>query len=342
MKKNITNPVLVIGLTGFLFTAVFSCRQVGKPAATEIKTDLPDYFPSLPIPGDNPLTSGKIALGKKLFFDPVLSRHRDLSCASCHLPHLAFTDGQVKSINVGGVPTLRNSPSLFNVAYHPYYFMDGGNPTLESQLISPIENPLEMDLPFPEAIARVAADPEYIRLFKEVFEAKVSAYTLSRAIAAYERSLLSYSSSFDRFYYQGDDEAISADAKAGYKLFSSEKLACNSCHKGVLFTDFKFRHNGLKEDYSKDPGRGRITLKKEDEGKFKTPSLRNVALTAPFMHDGSLKNLEEVIRHYAAGGKQHFNKDSLIMGFEITEKEQRQLIAFLNSLTDTNSYKLHQ
>jgi len=335
----LTNPVLIFICTGFLFALAFSCQQKNSHKPTIVKVDLPDYFPPIPLPDDNPLSREKIELGKKLFFDPILSRHKDLSCSSCHLPALAFTDGKVKSINVGGEPTLRNAPSLLNIAYHPYFFMDGGNPTLESQLIAPIENPLEMDLPFPEAVNRVASDSEYIFLFKKVFDTTVSPFTLSRAIAAYERSLLSYNSPFDQYHYQKKENALSEKAKAGFKLFKSEEFACSSCHSGVLFTDFKFRNNGLKDNYEDDPGRGRITLKDEDIGKFKTPSLRNVALTAPYMHDGSLKTLDEVLMHYASGGSKHTNKDSLIKGFELTETDKELLIEFLKSLNDTSSYR---
>ena len=338
-KFIVRSPVKLIVLAGFLF----SCQRISPTEKQEtsgaIAVAVPDYFPPVPLAEDDTLTLKKIELGKRLFFDPILSRHRDLSCGSCHLPNLAFTDGKIKSINVGGEPTLRNSPSLLNVGYHPYFFMDGGNPTLESQMIGPIENHLEMDLPFPEAMQRVADDSTYIFLFQEAYNAKVSPFTLTHAIAAYERTLVSHNSPFDKWYYQKQENAISEDAKAGYALFTSDKLKCSSCHSGVLFTDFEFRNNGLKDDYGNDQGRGRITLKPEDEGKFKTPSLRNVALTAPFMHDGSLATLKEVIDHYASGGENHQNRDSMITGFEISEKEKQQLIQFLESLTDTSSHR---
>lgn len=305
---------------------------------TRVEVAIP-HFPSPVLEEGHHLSEERIALGKKLFFDPVLSRNQDISCASCHLPHLAFTDGLRTSIGTEGRRHNRNSPTLLNVLWQPYLFMDGGNPSLESQVVGPIEEHREMDLPFTEAIARVAAIPEYQKLFEWAFDDDVNPYTLSLALASYERSLLSYHSAFDRYYYGGDSSALSASAKRGLALFKSAELKCQQCHELPLTTDFTFQNNGLKEIYL-DPGRARVTNNiAEHEGQFKVATLRNIALTAPYMHDGSLATLTEVIEHYASGGSSHRLKSEKITGFSISASEKADLIEFLKSLTDTNSYR---
>ena len=321
---------------------VLSCsksRDKTQLDAEEILDFAVPYFPKMELEEGKYLSRERVALGKKLFFDPVLSRNRDISCASCHLPELAFSDGLKTSVGTEGRLHNRNSPTLFNVAWQPYLFMDGGNPSLESQVIGPIEEHREMDLPFPEAMARVAAIEEYQTLFQKAFKDDVNPYTLSLALATYERSLVSYNSPFDRFYYQGDSSALSVSAQSGLQLFQSAKLSCSECHSFPFTTNFKFENNGLKESYT-DLGRARVTNNRaEDEGKFKVASLRNVSLTAPYMHDGSLNTLSEVIDHYASGGSGHRLQSNMVQGFAISPTEKADLIAFLESLVDTTSYK---
>ncbi len=325
------------------FVSIAACTKPSEPGSspfseTRVEVAIP-HFPSPVIEEGHHLSAERIALGKKLFFDPVLSRNQDLSCASCHLPHLAFSDGLATSIGTEGRVHNRNSPSLFNVIWQPYLFMDGGNPSLESQVVGPIEEHREMDLPFTEAMARVAAIPEYQRLFEWAFDDDVNPFTLSLALASYERSLLSYNSAFDRYYYGGDSSALSASAKRGLALFKSAELKCEQCHQFPLTTDFTFQNNGLKEIYL-DPGRARVTNNiAAHEGQFKVATLRNIALTAPYMHDGSIASLEEVIEHYASGGSGHPLKSEKVTGFSISASEKADLIEFLKALTDTTSYK---
>jgi cytochrome c peroxidase len=329
----------LLGLILFLFSCQKEPTIIQPEPDKAISIAIP-HFPKMPIDSGKFVTKGRAELGRDLFFDPILSRNFDISCATCHLTNLAFSDGLKTSIGTEGRLHDRNSPTLFNVAWQPYLFMDGGNPSLESQVIGPIEEHREMDLPFTEAIARVAADAIYAKRFQEVFELPVSAYTLTLAIATYERTLVSYKSDFDEYYYYGDSSALNGEEKRGLALFTSNALNCVSCHQFPMTTDFSFQNNGLYADYSDDPGRARVTNNlSEHEGQFKVATLRNIALTAPYMHDGSISTLSEVIDHYASGGSQHPLKSDLIKGFSISADDKAALITFLESLTDTVSYK---
>jgi len=350
MEKRVTNILLKLsniwkgGLALISLSLLFSaCVKNAPLVLSEPKAVLEvaiPHFPPMPIDSGKFITKGRAELGEDLFFDPLLSRNFDISCASCHLTNSAFTDGLKVSVGTEGRLHNRNSPTLFNVAWQPYLFMDGGNPSLESQVIGPIEEHREMDLAFTEAIARVAADAKYPARFQEVFNLPVSAYTLSLALASYERTLVSYRSAFDEYYYYGDSNALNSEEKKGLALFTSEALSCVSCHQFPLTTDFSFQNNGLHDDYTSDPGRARVTNNlAANEGQFKVATLRNIALTAPYMHDGSLANLEAVIAHYASGGSAHPLKSDLIRGFSISAPDKAALIAFLESLTDTVSYK---
>lgn len=301
----------------------------------------PPHFPEMPVPERAPLTSKRIALGKKLFFDPILSRDKTISCGTCHLPHKAFTDGQAVAIGIEGRKHFRNSPTLFNVAWQPYLFMDGGNPSLESQVLGPIEEHVEMDLPFTEAMARVAQHPDYPPLFEEAFGEGVNPFTLTTALATYQRSLVSAQSHFDR-YWNGDLSALSQEERKGLDLFKSEALKCNQCHELPLTTNFAFENNGSASESDDDQGRYRVSLDSADRGKFKVATLRNVAFTAPYMHDGSIADLSAVIDHYASGGQAHLNKSQRVQGFRISDSEKSALLAFLKSLSDTSSYRQFQ
>lgn len=339
-NRNWKGRLALVSLSLFIFSSCIKEEKVVVNSSNAVISLTIPHFPSMEMESDKLITRERAELGEDLFFDPILSRNFDISCSSCHLTNLAFTDGLKVSVGTEGRMHNRNSPTLFNVGWHPYFFMDGGNPSLESQVIGPIEEHREMDLPFTEAIARVAADANYNEKFQRVFDLPVSAYTLSLALATYERTLVSYRSAFDEYYYYGDTLALTNKEKRGLALFKSEALSCVSCHQFPLTTDFSFQNNGLYEDYTADPGRARVTNNlAEHEGKFKVAMLRNIALTGPYMHDGSLSTLSEVIDHYASGGSQHPLKSDLIKGFTISADDKAALIAFLESLTDTVSYK---
>lgn len=293
---------------------------------------IPTHFPAPNIPKDNPLTVAKVNLGKQLFFDVALSIDSSVSCASCHLPNKAFSDKTALSRGANGRITERNSPSLMNVAFHPILMREGAVPNLELQVLSPLEGETEMAHNIVLACARLNRDKTYRKAFLVAFGDTATPFTLTRAIAAFERTLIGGNAPLDKFY-NGDSTAISDEAKLGYELFSSARLGCTGCHSGVFFTDFSIQNNGLHDPY-KDYGLYRVTLNESDIGKFKVPSLRNIALTAPYMHDGSLNTLEAVLTHYSNGGAGHQNQSDLIKPFKLNQKEKQALLSFFESLTE--------
>lgn len=296
--------------------------------------NLPAHFPAPELPEDNASTSERVALGKRLFFDKILSRDSSVSCGSCHHQENAFSDPVAFSSGVEGRLSERNSMPLVNLAWHPHFFWDGGVPTLEQQVLAPIENPLEMDNTMAEVVRRLEAHPEYPALFDAAYGRGPDVYTVVRAIAAFERTLISAGSPYDR-YLQGDSSALTPAQKRGLELFNSERAECFHCHAGPLQSDFSFQNNGLYLVYA-DSGRKRISQLNRDYGKFKVPSLRNVAVTAPYMHDGSIQTLDEALEHYMSGGQNGRFTSPLIRPFELSENEKQDIIQFLHALTDTS------
>ncbi|MFM7683123.1 MAG: cytochrome-c peroxidase [Bacteroidota bacterium] len=294
---------------------------------------------SVPAPQDNPTTEEKAELGRKLFFDKRLSRDGTISCATCHNPRKAFTDQLTTSRGINGQTTERNSPSLLNSGFLKTAMFDAHLQSLELQVIVPIQEKTEMGHNMKELIPQLRAIPEYQAAAKKIFNRDFDAYVLTRSISAFERTLVSMNSRYDQFQ-RGDKQALSKTEQAGLKLFT-EKLYCAKCHTAPYFTTFEAENNGLYQDYEPitDKGRFRIHLDSNDIGKFKVPSLRNIELTFPYMHDGSMKTLDEVIAHYSKGGQNHLKQNKMIIPFQLNEKEQKQLIAFLKSLTDTSYLK---
>jgi cytochrome c peroxidase len=287
-------------------------------------------------PSDNPSTEAKIALGKALFFDKRLSINETVSCASCHDPKLAFTDQKQVSEGVFGRKTTRNSQSILNAGFLPTVMFDGHLETLEKQVIVPIQEHTEMAMDMLTLIKKLSAVPEYQAAAKEIFQRDFDPFVLTRSISAFERSLISMNSRFDQYYYQKKKNALTQMEISGWKLFS-EKLYCTKCHPAPYFTTYKTENNGIYADYEleEDKGRFRIHNDSNDIGFFKIPSLRNIELTYPYMHDGSVKTLEEVIQHYMNGGKKDKRQSKIIVPFKLKNKEILELKAFLNSLTDT-------
>jgi cytochrome c peroxidase len=333
---------------------------------------LPSWVPEPSVPEDNPMSAAKVELGRHLFYDKRLSADQTMSCASCHRQDKAFTDGLALSKGVTGEKSARSAMSLANVAYLPV--LTWANPqlsSLEVQSLIPLfgEHPVEMGMAGKEQelFSRLRSDATYQRLFTQAFpkdaregaESLYSLSTLTKALASFQRSLLSFDSPYDRYKYGGQKTAMSTAALRGEALFFGEKMECYHCHGGFNFTD-NIRHSKLPLSergfhntglFNKDgrgaypqnnPGIREFTGDPGDEGKFRTPSLRNVALTAPYMHDGSIATLEQVIReHYALAGKAASGpngaspiRSSLIAGFEVTDQEVKDLTAFLQSLTD--------
>lgn len=297
---------------------------------------LPPGAPPPPIPAEYPLTRAAVSLGKALFFDPRLSVDGTISCASCHIPSHAFSDTVALSRGVEARRGTRNSPSLANIVYHTGLFRDGGVPSLEVQVIAPVQDPLEMDHTLQGAADRLADVAPYQRLSRLAYDRELDPFVITRAIAAYERTLISGWSRFDHYLYQGDASALTEGEVRGWDLFRSDALNCTACHGGFDLSDHGYYNIGQYLVYA-DPGRERITLDPADNGKFKVPSLRNIARTAPYMHDGTMATLEEVIGHFASGGFAHPNKDTRMTNFVLSEQERTDLIAFLHTLNDERS-----
>lgn len=275
----------------------------------------------------------KVELGRKLFFDKRLSRDSSISCSSCHHPEWAFTDR--RSVSVGVMDSLgnRNAPTLLNVVHQRTLMFDAQVPDLEQQVIVPIQDQREMNISVGDLIKRLRGIPEYEEAAIKIFNRNFDSWVLTRSLSEFERTLISENSPFDK-YMHGDKDAMSQDAVKGWEIFS-EKLYCTKCHPAPYFTNFIAENNGLYEDYGEDKGRFRINFDSTEIGKFKVPTLRNIELTYPYMHDGSIATLDEVIDHYSNGGKAHKNKDPDIVPFDISNEEKSQLIAFFKALTDT-------
>jgi cytochrome c peroxidase len=318
-----------------------------KPIGTVIRIVAPLGLPPVPIPADNPPTAETVALGRRLYYDTALSVDNTISCASCHDPKFGFSDGQQFSDGVRGQKGNRNSPTIFNAAYFTTQFWDGRAPSLEKQAEGPMQNPVEMAHTLAGAELRLMADPSYKAEFKTAFGADVITYEMvEKCIASFERTVLSGNSPFDRHMYGGDKKALSASAKRGLEVFRNPKKGdCAVCHtmdeKYALFTDNKFHNLGVGvklningETELTDLGRFNITNVASDKGAFKTPSLRNITLTAPYMHDGSHKNLKEVIDFYVGGGNSNPYRDKEIHPLDfLTGQELADLQEFLKSLT---------
>lgn len=313
---------------------VFSACQKDKVEKVNEKPILtiPDGFPDVLFPADNAFSQKRWELGKRLFYDPILSRDSTLSCGSCHKQSLAFADDVAFSPGIDNRPGTTNAPTLANVAYHPYFLREGGVPTLEMQILVPIQEHNEFDHNIVLIAQKLAQKSDYIKLSQEAYNRVPDAFVITRAIATFERSLLSGNSLFDQ-WQNGDASALSASALRGKNLFFSPKTNCGECHGGFNFTDYSFQNNGLDTAYQ-SLGRMRLTNNESDRAKFKVPSLRNVALTAPYMHDGRFASLQEVVAHYNSGGFAHKNKSTLIKPLQLTESEMNDLISFLNSLSD--------
>lgn len=323
----------IFGLILLFFAACRKEQQSVPTVESEPLLLVPVGFPSPFFPADNALTAARFALGKRLFYDPVLSRDSTISCASCHSPFKAFSDTVAFSPGVAGAAGTRNAPTLANISYHPYFTREGGVPTLEMQILVPIQEHNEFDFNILLIADRLKKDTAYIRMSREAYGRDPDFYIITRGIACFERTLVSGNSPYDAFIYQGQSIALNTSEKRGLDLFFSERTHCSSCHSGFNFSNYAFENNGLYTSY-KDPGRYRLTEDSLDIARFKVPTLRNVGLTAPYMHDGSLQSLVAVVEHYNTGGKPHPHKSALVRPLGLTEQEKTDLVAFLNSLTD--------
>jgi cytochrome c peroxidase len=315
------------------------------PAGKPISIKPPLGLPPVPIPPDNPPTAETVALGRRLYYDPQLSVDGTISCASCHAPQFAFSDQRPFSAGVGGKTGTRHAPTVINSAYSALQFWDGRAPSLEEQAKGPIANPVEMAHTLDGVVNRLQADPKYRELFQKAWGTdQISIDLVAKSIASFERTVIAGNSPFDRFYFGHDKKALSAAAQRGFKLFTDPKKAnCAVCHTigktDALLTDNKFHNLGIGADTRgnlNDPGRYSVTKQDADTGCFKTPTLRNLANRAPFMHDGSFPTVKDALDHYIGGGNMndHLDKEIHALDF-LTFDERDDLLQFLDSLNGT-------
>ncbi len=327
------------------------CESV-PDAGTPYELEVPYFFPQPSLPADNPLTEEGIELGRHLFWDKTLSRNNTVSCGSCHSPETAFSDDAPKSIGLYGETTRRNSMPLMNMAWNTSFFWDGRAATLEEQILEPVTHPVEMDLTWAEAVERIESDSAYQEMFTQAFGTPcVDSLRMSFAMAQFIRTMISARSRFDLAYRYGQAQLTPSEQR-GLELFLAEGGDpniypggqnggdCFHCHGGALvqFTDHLFRNNGLDSIIGEDRGREEVSGVIYDRGRFRTPTLRNIALTAPYMHDGRFATLHEVLEHYNSGGHESATVDPLMKftgeGLGLSPLDIDDLVNFLESLSD--------
>ena len=334
-------PVTILML-GLVLVSAAQKNPGVMPIGQPVHIKAPLGLPPVPIPADNPPTADTIALGRRLYYDTGLSADNTVSCATCHDARFGFADPKPVSEGVGKKTGTRNSPPVVNAAYFKVQFWDGRSPSLENQAEGPVQNPVEMANTLAAVEQKLNADPDYREQFAKAWGPGPITYEMvEKSIASFERTVISGNSPFDRWKYGHDETAVNSSVKRGFVVFTSKKKGnCAACHtvgdKYALFTDNKFHNVGIGVDMGKitDPGLYAVSHNEADTAKFKTPSLRNVALTAPYMSDGSLKNLKEVIDFYIGAGNSnpYLDKEIHVLDF-LSGEERSDLQAFLNSLT---------
>lgn len=371
----------MIRITAFrrLALVLFSCTSFSWAGNTPVTVAPPLGLPNLTVPADNPLTKEKIDLGRRLFMDRRLSHNNTMSCAMCHVPEQGFTSYELgAAIGMEGRSLRRNSPTIFNIGYHRSFFHDGRELHLEEQVWGPLLTKVEMDMPsIGYVVEKVRQFPEYKGLFETAFGGPVNSERIGQALASFERTMVSGNSRFDRWFYGKEKTALNSEERKGFQVFTG-KGRCSTCHlvgdKHALFTDHKFHNTGIGwertmfperstyrvqlapgtfvqvkgsalksfEPPIADVGRYEVTIDPKDRWSYKTPMLRNIALTRPYMHDGSLSTLEDVVEFYDKGGIDNENKSPLLVPLKLSKEEKSALVAFLNTLTGDNVQALIQ
>ena len=328
-----------------IFLLVLVCSGCSKkeidPESKDYVLPVPEHFPQPVLDNQNPMTREGIELGRILFYDVRLSANNKVSCASCHEQALAFSDGvSLSKIGVAGTPLLRHSPALINMAWaNNGLFWDGGSTNLESQAFGPLTAHDEMAQNLFELIDELNAVPDYVTRFKSAFDQQITTQNVVKALAQFQKTLISANSKYDKYKLKKADGTLSEIELRGLEIVQQK---CQGCHSGELFTDNQYHNNGLDADFSNTEhegvflGRYRISYDLADLGKFRTPTLRNVALTAPYMHDGRLASLEDVVEHYATGIKNSETLDPRLPagGMKLNNDEKEAIVAFLKTLTD--------
>jgi cytochrome c peroxidase len=333
LRKSFLGALAVCSVT--ILSSWIAAPGANAVASNEYKFKLPLGLEqsAMVIPPDNPMTTQKVELGRILFFDRRLSNDDTIACASCHLATKGFTDGQPVSTGIRGQKGGRSAPASFNRVFSSAQFWDGRADTLEAQSIGPFTNPIEHGfINYDIMIAKMKKIPGYNALFLQAFGEDITIGNVGKAIASFQRTVLSGNSPADKFDQGGETGAISQEAQRGLLLFR-DKARCTKCHSGFNFTDEKFHNLGIGwEDNKVDLGRYMVTKNAEDIGAFKTPTLREISRTAPYMHDGRFRTLEEVVNFYNKGGVKNPHQDPLILPLELTNDEKRDLVQFLRTL----------
>jgi len=316
--------------------ATYNCEYF---LATPYIIETPFGFPDMIVPDNNPTTIEGVSLGDKLFHDKILSGDESQSCSSCHKKEFGFSDENRFSEGIDGLLGDRSASTIINAGWNTRNFWDGRAITLEDQAFGPVVNPIEMHDTWPNVENKLNANSEYKQLFKDAFNIDyIDSTHVSMAIAQFERTLISANSKFDK-YLRGETQ-LTASELAGYAIFNSEKGDCFHCHGTQMFMDNLFHNNGLDPEPFTDLGLGKITNNASDNAKFKTPTLRNIEFSAPYMHDGRFSTLEDVVEHYNSGGEYSLTVDPLMkklgVGLQLTNQEKQDLVAFLKTLTDSD------
>ncbi|MEI9814466.1 MAG: cytochrome c peroxidase [Acidobacteriota bacterium] len=315
---------------------MFAQTKDHQAKVAAVRSDAPPKPPlgllPIPWPADNPYSAAKADLGRLLYFDKRLSGDATISCASCHAPDHAFTDNAPVSTGIKGQKGGRSAPTTLNRAYSEAQFWDGRAASLEVQAVGPIANPIEMGEIYPNVVKKLSSIPGYAPLFTAAFGSpEITIDKIGKAIATFERTLLSGNSAYDR-YKAGNKTALNASQVRGMDVYFN-KAKCDACHEGVNFTSNSYRNLGVGIDKpNPDTGRHIVTKKDEDWGAFKTPTLRDISKSAPYMHDGSLLTLEEVVEFYDKGGIPNKNLDQRMVKLNLTDRDKKDLIAFLTAL----------
>ena len=344
-KRNLKSlPILGAGLgmaavSGLLLVFAGGFPGLAGEAGNAFK--VPQGLEALKCPEDNPHDADKAALGQQLYFDRRLSIDNTVACSDCHHPDKGWSNGERFATGVGGKKGGRSAPTILNAAYQTHQFWDGRAGTLEEQALGPIQNPIEMNMPLDVLVKKLNEIPGYKKQFQKVFKTDVTSENIARAIAAYERTVLCGEAPYDLFK-AGDKSALSESAQRGMDLFFG-KAHCSACHTGPNLTDNAFHNVGVSVDAKEpDPGREVVSKLEGDRGGFKTPTLREIARTAPYMHDGSLATLEEVIAHYEKGGTTNDQLDEEIYKLELSAEDKADLLTFLKEGLSSKSYPQHK
>lgn len=331
MHRPLLAAPLIVALTSFVAMTAIAQEKLTRRFEKAANNPLVPLPKIVPAPAVNPTTLKKVELGKLLFFDPRLSADNTISCATCHDPRKAFGDAMPRSKGAGGKTLARNSPTLLNVGFHSSFFWDGRAASLEEQALGPIQSADEMNQDLRQLEQELNAIPGYVERFQDAFQQNPNRHGIAKALASFQRTLVTGPSAFDRFL-MGDKDALSSEAKQGLEIFRGES-GCVRCHKGPLLSDGKYYRLGVAY---RDQGRAKVTGKKEDRFRFRTPSLRNVAETGPYMHDGSLKTLDDVVMFYYRSlpviGPEGLDPDTEVLAGQ-SYSEMHLLVAFLKSLS---------